>query len=67
MPPVDKKQVLADYDAQVAAIERVCVVMKQGRLAIEAAMSLSDEGFTNAVTEVGMSVAAEMDRAERPL
>ena len=28
MDPIDKEQVLADYDEQAAAVERVCAKMK---------------------------------------
>jgi hypothetical protein len=61
--PIDRKLVLAQYDEQVAAMERVCATMKEKRLQLEVAMTLSDAEFAKAMENVATEVAAEMDRA----
>ena len=63
MNPIDKEQVLADYDAQVAAVERVCSKMKSCRLKLEVAMALPDAEFEKIVKDVSVEVAAAMDEA----
>jgi hypothetical protein len=61
--PIDRNLVLAQYDEQVAAMERVCATMKEKRLQLEVAMTLSDAEFAKAMESVATEVAAEMDRA----
>ena len=61
--PIDKEQVLADYDEQVAAVERVCAKMKSCRLKLEVAMALPDAEFEKIVKDVSVEVAAAMDEA----
>ena len=63
MNPIDKEQVLADYDAQVAAVERVCSKMKSCRLKLEVAMALPDAEFEKIVKDVSVEVAQAMDEA----
>ena len=65
--PVDKKKVLVEYDAQLAAIEKVCVVMRELRPSLEAAMALSDAEFTATMTSVAEAVSREMDKAAQVL
>ena len=61
--PIDKEQVLADYDEQAAAVERVCAKMKSCRLKLEVAMALPDAEFEKIVKDVSVEVAAAMDEA----
>jgi hypothetical protein len=65
--PIDKRQALADYDTQVAAMERVCAVMKTQRLKLEVAMTLSDAEFAKAMEAVTTEVSSEMERASQVL
>jgi hypothetical protein len=60
--PIDKKLVLAQYDEQVATVERVCAKMKEKRLQLEVAMALPDAEFAKVGEKVATEVAAEMDR-----
>ena len=57
---VDRKLVLAEFDGQVAALERVCAKMKEARLQIERGFELSDVEFMTLVQNVAESIAAEM-------
>lgn len=65
--PIDKKLVLAQYDEQVAAMERVCAVMKTQRLKLEVAMTLSDAEFAKVMEAVATEVSSEMQRASEVL